>query len=79
MTYATQALPDIAKQIALERGSNILLIEIRCDGGAAVSCEDAAALRPQDGRLRVLQCVVFALEAVLSFAQVDLRAEQTRL
>lgn len=66
--------PLIARGIAQQRGTSVVLMEITRSGNTLV-CEDSASLRESDGRRAVLIAMVVALRDMLAIAEQRLAEE----
>lgn len=62
-------LTEVARELASQRGTSIMVIELRFLNGGDFVCEDASTLREADGPRAVLRARVLALRAVLAFAE----------
>lgn len=57
-------LKEVANDLARERGTSIVLLEIGRQG-SAINCEDVSALQPSDGKLAVATAMTMALRIMV--------------
>ena len=66
-------LEQVARELARERGTSIVILEIRREGPRSMFCEDCASLFEDDGRAVVLYALRAALQGMHANAERELR------
>ena len=73
-----EPLPALARRLAEQRGTSIVLLEMR-RGGNQICCDDSSALRASDGRGEVLLAQLVALRAMALNAERALEEHERAL